>query len=272
MCIRDSLEVKEAPAGYQYVPGWGKLGEFADGIIEWRGRKISIDFYDDEIYYMDKAIGEVISTLKDEGILDDTLIIVTADHGERLSPQDWDHGTLYDAIIHIPLIMRSPKIFPSNLRIRGFGQHIDLLPTILDIVGASVKALDIDGKSLLPLLKGEVLRDEIFMEQVTQKRGVRTKKWKFIHDIMRGTFELYDLEKDPLETENLIETEKDKAEELQEKMNRWVRENIERGCKDPIIYERQEMSELSRMRVKYREKISQLLTTFAKVKGAHAWF
>jgi len=261
------LEVKEAPAGYQYVPGWGKLGEFADGIIEWHGGKFSIDFYDDEIRYMDNAIGEVVSTLERSRILDDTLIIVTSDHGELLSPQNWGHGSLYDAVTHVPLIMRYPKRLPSNLRVEGFGQHIDLLPTLLDIIGASTEALDIDGKSLLPLLNGEVLKDEIFMEQATRKRAVRTEKWKFIHDIMRGRFELYNLENDPLEIENLIETEEDKAEELREKLNSWVRVNLKEGENDPIVYEKRETSELSRKEVKYREKISQLFASFRKSKS-----
>jgi len=267
------LEVKEAPAGYQYVPGWGKVGEFADGEIEWRGFKVSIDLYDGEIFYMDHAIGEIIATLKDEGIFEETLIIITSDHGEQLKQhyEHWGHPGLHDAVTHIPLIIRYPKKLPRGLRVKGFGQHIDLLPTILDIIGVPTEALDIDGRSLLPLLKGETVKDTLFMEHSSGQRAIRTDKWKLIDDTMgihSRTLELYNVEDDPLETVNLLENEKEKAEELRNTLNGWVKTNLKRvlkvGEKDPIIYD--EGGKLSRVEVEYREKISQLLDLFAKAK------
>jgi len=276
------LKVAKAPAGYRYVPGWGKVGEFVDGEVVLpsyggfaiRPITISIDLYDGEIRYMDNAIGEVMSVLESEGILEDTLIIVTSDHGENLgqhysfidSPttKKWEHDSLHDAITHIPLIVRYPKTLPRGIRVEGFGQHIDLLPTILDIIRAPVEALDIDGKSLLPLLKGEIIRDTLFMEQSAMQRAVRTEGWKLIDDILKGTLELYDVENDPLETIDLIETEKGKAEALKVILDKWVKSNLKEGVKDPIVYE--EMSRLSRMAIEYRGKISQLFDSFASAK------
>jgi len=253
------LEVKEAPAGYEYVPGWGKVGEYADGEIKWRGIKVSIDLYDGEIFYMDHAIGELITTLKDEGIFEETLIIVTSDHGEQLNQHygHWGHPGLHDAVTHVPLIIRYPKKLPRGLRVKGFGQHIDLLPTILDIIGAPTEALDMDGRSLFPLLKGEAVKDTIFMEHSDGQRAVRTEKWKLIDDrlgIYTRTYELYNVEDDPLETINLLEKEKEKADELRNTLNDWVKTNLKRvlkeGEKDPAIMD---MSKPSRMAVSFAE-------------------
>jgi len=264
------LEVENAPTEYQYVPGWGKVGQFVGGEIELQGRKVSIDLYDGEILYMDHAIGEVISALNDENILDDTLIIVTSDHGEdfKQHSMDWNHLTLHDTVVHIPLIMRYPKKLPNGIRVKGFGQHIDLLPTILDVIGAPTEALNIDGKSLLPLLKGKSIRDKVFMEQVTGQRAVRTKKWKLIFDKIRGKLELYNIEDDPVETINLIKTENEKARELKDTLDSWVKANLDEGEKDPVIYE--EWNELSRLGTKYLEKKLRLFTSFSKIRKNEA--
>jgi len=248
------LKVIEAP-GYKYVPGWGKIGEFPDGEIKWRGRKLSIDLYDGEIAYMDNAIGEVIETLDDMNALDNTLIIITADHGEHLLQHRnyWGHNSLHDTVVHVPLVMRYPGKLPRGTRIKGFGQHIDLLPTILDIIEVSAENLKFDGKSLLPLLKGKTIRDTIFMEETRMQRAVRTEKWKLIEDYVMNSLELYDIRNDPLETINLAETERRKTEELKNALNSWIKESLKERGKDPMIYE--DGGGLSRDTIKYREKI-----------------
>lgn len=270
------LMVVDAPAGYQYVPGWGKVGEFADGEVDFRGKKVSIDLYDGEIRYMDDAVGEVISALKDSGIFEDTLLVITSDHGEHLGQHYdmfWAHNSLHDTITHIPLIMRYPKKLPRGIRVKGFGQHIDLLSTILDIIGAPKEALDLDGRSLLPLLSGEILRETLFMEHSSLQRAVRTWEWKLIDDIMRRSVELYNVKSDPLETTNLAETEKEKADELKETLHSWVKANLKEGEKDPISFEKVDhldyyggkpLTTTSRMQIMYRERISRLSSSFAK--------
>jgi len=234
------LEVREAPAGYKYVPGWGK----ADQIFE--GDEIrSIDLYDGEIAYMDRAIGEVFQALKDEGVFEETLILVTSDHGEQLGQHNaYGHNALHDAVTHIPLIMRYPKRLPRGRRVRGFAQHIDLLPTILELTGAPSTVPGIDGQSLVPLLEGRELRDRVFMEQVGLQRAIRTKDWKLIH-FMRGRgreeamYELYHVARDPMEAINLEGEEEKEGRLLKETLEEWVKTSLKEGEEDPMLASRE---------------------------------
>jgi len=272
------LEIREAPAGYQYVPGWGKVGEFVDGEIERRGRKISIDLYDGEVAYVDHEIGKVISTLEENGILEDTLIIITSDHGEKFggSIGQYGHAWLYDSIVHVPLIMRYPKKLPRGVRVRGFCQHIDLLPTILDLIGAPMDVLQIDGRSMMPLLKGKQIRNSIFMEQTWGQRAIRTSEWKLIADewVRRAHREpeLYNIKEDPMETINLAKINNGKMRGLMEVLCEWVNSNIREGEDDPIIYDyirgiRKYDEGRRRIAIEYRERISYLLDSFKRAKS-----
>jgi len=244
------LEVKEAPAGYKYVPGWGKLDQIVEGA--WKGRdgygmrqEMTIDLYDGEIAYMDHAIEEVTETLEDESVLDETLIIVTSDHGEQLGQHNiWGHAALHNAETHIPLIMSCPKKLSRGIKIRGFCQQIDLLPTIMDLLGKETSILEIDGKSIMPLLRGEEIRSQIIMENASGQRSVETNGWQLLdselldEDWIRlpRELELYDVKEDPMEVINLAETQNEKAQELRETLNEWLRANLKEGEADPIVY------------------------------------
>jgi len=253
------LRVEEAPGGYKYVPGWGRVGEFADGETEFRAQGVSIDLYDGEIRYMDHAIGEVFEALKDEGVFDETLILVTSDHGEQLGQHGaWGHNALHDAVTHIPLIMRYPKRLPKGRKVRGFGQHIDLLPTILELTGAPPEVPGIDGQSLLPLLKDKPIRDRIFMEQVGLQRAIRTGEWKLIHFIERGTYELYNVARDPVEAVNLEGKEEKEGQMLKGALEEWVKTNLREGEEDPMFASRRDRR-LGLGRMEYQRRALELL-------------
>jgi len=262
------LDIREAPAGYQYVPGWGTVGQIVKEEKKWRGRiadnsVLSIDLYDGEIAYMDKAIGEVLETLEDKGVIDETLVIITSDHGEQLGQHYgiWGHDGLHDADVHIPFIMRFPKKVPKGLRVKGFCQQIDLLPTILDLIGYETSILEIDGTSAMPLLKGEPIRERIFMEHSNAQRAVGTVEWKLLDDEWtnrpRRELELYNVKEDPMEVVNLAQTKEEKARELRETLCAWVKANLKEGEPDPAIYE-DEIS-LAKKAFEYRQKVKQLL-------------
>jgi len=233
------LEVKNASVGYDYVPGWGKIGDFPEGKKKIGNNTMSIDLYDGEIAYMDHAIGEVIEAIESKNVLDETLVIVTSDHGEDWLGQHynvWDHASLHDAVTHIPLIMRYPRRLLKETKIKGFCQHIDILPMLIDFIGFPriTEILDIDGMSILPLLKGEEIREQIFMEQTSGLRAVRTKEWKLIEDFkgrFRRKIELYNVKNDS-------EMEKERAIELKGILQNWIKMNLKEGEKDPLIYEK----------------------------------
>ncbi|MHA1711770.1 MAG: sulfatase family protein [Candidatus Freyarchaeota archaeon] len=231
----DDLEVKTAPAGYRYVPGWGRVGELWEPDPE--EGKPTIDLYDGEIRFVDSLIGEVVETLEEIGIADKTLVIITADHGEQLGQHGrYDHGGLHEPVIHIPLIMWAPDILPSGKIIEGYVQQTDIAPTILSILGAEKSKLPaFDGESLLPIIEGEKkAREEIFVEEDEGHRAFIQGKWKYILDYFSQTEELYNLDDDPMEVINLASKEKERTRSMRERLFKWVDENL-KDQPDPML-------------------------------------
>ncbi|MCX7560753.1 alkaline phosphatase family protein [Sulfitobacter sp. F26204] len=109
---------------------------------------------------VDQHIGRVVQFLKDSGQYDDTLLIVTADHGEMLGDHhSWSKFTVHDAAFHTPLIIRQPgNVARAGTVVNQPVETIDITPTILDWVGQGVPN-SMDGRSLLPLLQGETPQD-----------------------------------------------------------------------------------------------------------------
>jgi arylsulfatase A-like enzyme len=213
-------------------------------------KKILHDRYLGSVRYADRQLGRFFNFLKNNNIFDDTIVIVTSDHGESLTEHDifFDHHGLYDETTHVPLIIRYPRRFSEGKKVRGFIQHVDLLPTILDILNIGQEEYQLDGKNLIPLVKNSrrVLRPFVYMEEsyVQQKRAIRTKKYKYIeakdgvgycrycHKVHAGVEELYDLQKDPSEKNNVANQNPAMAKELKSKMNNFVNELVEKRKRD----------------------------------------
>lgn len=191
--------------------------------------------YDAEITYTDEKIGKIIDVLKELDILDDTLIIFTSDHGESLGEHNiyFDHASVYEPTVHVPLILRHPSFSPGE-RIEALVQLIDIAPTIFEFLDLDIPEF-LEGRSLLPLIKGEV--DEQYREICINQgvwqaaRAVRDERFKFIKFIDRDlwpgpTRELFDLQKDPKELNNISEQRKDIADEMELKLVRWEMEKL----------------------------------------------
>ncbi|HOO26392.1 MAG TPA: sulfatase [Clostridiales bacterium] len=180
----------------------------------------------------DRAIGRILDCIRESGKKEDILVFFTVDHGIDFPRAK---QTIYDSGIGVPLIFWGPQWAGAG-KINGLTSHCDILPTICDIVGIEPPK-DIDGISLLPAFeKGESSREYVFFEKGWDNlnepmRGVRTKKYKYIKNYrpgwpipavkdfieesgienyietfahrIRGPQELYDLENDPAEFENL---------------------------------------------------------------------
>jgi len=159
--------------------------------------------YDANILYADSLVKQVYDLLKNYGVLNKTILVITSDHGEAFL----EHGellhctTVYDEMIHIPLIITFPEsIDPGNRHIKEIGDITDITPTILDIFDIHSKH-DFEGLSLLSRINGINSKKHIYAETLlTDKKCIRTLKYKYIN-----TRELYDIENDPAETENLFE-------------------------------------------------------------------
>ncbi len=169
------------------------------------------DLYTGEIAYTDRQIGKLMAKLKELGVLDRTLVVVTSDHGEgRGEHGEMTHALLvYDATLHVPMIFSAPPPFPQGAVVRSQVSLIDVMPSILELVGAEVPA-GLDGRSLLGL-GGNGPRPTYIENLSTQVLhgwapllGVRQDDYKFI---FAPTPELYDLRDDPRELDNRYEQE-----------------------------------------------------------------
>ena len=182
--------------------------------------------YDGEVRVFDDLVGSWIAKLEQLELLDDTLVVIVADHGEELLERGYvGHcscnlkGTLYDEAIKVPLILRCPKILPKGKVVGNQISQIDIMPTIFDLLGIEHSGL-MQGRSALALIegRGESFREEAFAEtppagwQAVQSDDreiwcVRTAAWKLILNTNRNgsieRYELYDLKGDPAELQNL---------------------------------------------------------------------
>lgn len=183
--------------------------------------------YDYRIRFVDHAIEALFSRL-DNGILDSSLIIVTADHGEEF----FDHGhlghrpKLYDELIHVPLLIKGPGI-PHGTKVDEIVQHLDIAPTILDLLDIPIprcflgeNVFEVTGREgVISETSSELNRIEIDLSKL--KVAYRTKDWKYIY-CEDADDELYNLKIDPKETKNLLSEQKEKAEEFKSKILKHI--------------------------------------------------
>lgn len=199
--------------------------------------------YDAEIRYLDDLLKELDQFLEEEGLKEDTLLVIFGDHGESLTEHDiyWDHCGLYDQTVHIPLIIRWPGKIPEGKRISSLVQHVDIMPTLLELLQLEIPS-DLDGKSLLPLIR-ETSKDhhqQIYLSECAWQaaRGIRTERYKYIETYDSGPYsrppaELYDLKQDPSEKVNLVDLYPEQAIYFHNMLKSWVKEKLQ-GSEDPM--------------------------------------
>ncbi len=202
--------------------------------------------YDGAVAYMDACIQTIFTAMEGLGILDETIVVINSDHGETLHDHDcfYDHHGLYDCTLHVPLILRYPGKVPAGKRVAGFNQHKDLLPTLLELAEIEAPANAFDGKSLLPMARGEVASHdpEIYITECTwmRKHGWRTPEWKLIVALepdfhFKPPVELYNLLEDPEEYNNLADQLPEVVDHLRARMEAYIaRREKETGLRDPI--------------------------------------
>jgi arylsulfatase A-like enzyme len=154
--------------------------------------------YDGEIAAVDREVGEVLDALRDSGHAEDTLLVVTSDHGESLGEHDYyfDHGEdLFEPSLRVPLIVRGPGI-PRGRRVEALASLLDVVPTVLDAVKVSYPP-DLSGKSLLPLATatGELERDRLFARNDRGASATWDARHRLVARPVRGgaRFGLYEL-------------------------------------------------------------------------------
>ena len=185
-------------------------------LAEWKGQRY-LHEYLSTIASVDEGVGRILDFLDANGLSENTLLVYASDQGFYLGEKGWfDKRFMYEESLRMPLVIKYPATINPGTVVTALTQNLDFAETFLDFAKVNIPS-DIQGKSMKPLLEGitcnEDFRDAIYyhyydypaFHMVKKMYGVRTKRYKLIHvydDI--DEWELYDLEKDPQELQNLI--------------------------------------------------------------------
>lgn len=188
-----------------------------------------VEQYDGEIRYTDDHLAKLLETLSKEGLLENTVIFLTADHGESfLEHGSWTHGTgLYEELTRVPLLLILPGEKHAGKHVELPVQTTDLYPTVLDLLDAPDADVppEIQGKSLFDAIDGKGDPNRPVFGEALVGRGhrpknfgqftsVRVGEWKLIYNRWSRSGELYNLSKDPAEKRNLLDQERERAKTL----------------------------------------------------------
>ncbi|MSR58720.1 MAG: tetratricopeptide repeat protein [Planctomycetaceae bacterium] len=198
--------------------------------------------YDAEIAYVDRQVGRLLEFLKKQGLDRQTLVVVVGDHGEGLGDHfERMHGlTLYDEVMHVPLIFRLPEQGTSGKRIAADISMVDVSPTVLDLMGLADRR-QITGKSFKPAILGHELAgspsygatDEPFLVNGwSPLRSLTEGSWKYIKSTRP---ELYDLATDPGELHNLAAERVDTLHEMESRLTEFEARLVARSAPDVAL-------------------------------------
>lgn len=218
--------------------------------------------YDGEILYADTQLERLVSATDRLLGRDGTLVIVTSDHGEGLMDHGWPtHGAqLYEEAVRVPLVMRWPEGIATARQVRSPVQLIDLFPTLIELLQVDAGEMLLQGSSLAKLLADDkdaateplihtqrrefrsrletrpiasTSTDKVTLEIVGEMYAVRHGRWKLIDAPDEGRRELYDLEGDPQERNNIVADHSDVADRLAAAIKQWHARQLELAPADP---------------------------------------
>ncbi|MCK4547570.1 MAG: sulfatase [Candidatus Eisenbacteria sp.] len=203
--------------------------------------------YDSEIAFTDHHVGRVLKTLDRLGLDGSTLIVITSDHGEEFMEHGWLGHTrdLYEEIVHVPLILRNPAMPEMPSHFHPPVELIDIMPTLLEMLGVSWDNSGIDGASFMGALSGAAYSDTIAFSDMCMLpiadrtgqteafpddgikyydiRSLRMGHWKLVRNMTEGNCEIYNLRSDPGETVNLTGATVDPwFHFMEQELLRWI--------------------------------------------------
>jgi signal transduction histidine kinase/arylsulfatase A-like enzyme len=221
-------EVEDAGCGDSCPDGSAQtIREVADG-AQLSAAQINhlVGLYDGEIAFTDQQIGRLLDRLRQLGLDDNTLIILTSDHGQSFAEHDtWFAGSsLYNATTRVPMIFSFPNRLPRQRVLPTPAMSVDLAPTILDTIGASIPDV-FEGQSLLPVMLGHSAGEDrlAFTELADRSEvAVADRFWKLIWSSREQTAKLFYLGDDPNELHDRSESDPDTANRLVEELREWL--------------------------------------------------
>jgi len=204
-------------------------------VLSAEGKDYLRALYGDGVRYADRWLGFLIANLRELGLYQDALVIVTADHGEELG----EHGrfgharTVYDEVLRVPLLVKFPRGAHAGTRVRAPVGLIDIMPTVLDVAGLPIPR-GVRGRTLLTLVgkhEGSSGERELYAESTPyakeEFKALRTARYKAIFHTRSHAMEVYDLVKDPHERRDLA-GERRVAPELRKRLLQLARESDRR--------------------------------------------
>jgi len=245
-----------------YKPPGPFASRFASGEASDDSLEKNIGLYDGEIAFTDQEVARLLAALEQAGLDEDTLVVVFSDHGEGLM----NHGHMYHGVriyeesVRVPFLLRWPGRIPESRLLSAPVSLIDLLPTVLELVGVESEGRSFQGRSLAASICGDVpLEPEqpIYLYRrhyeegrvqgipvAGEKFGIRVGEWKYIEGVEENTRELFNLSSDPAEKTNLYVTSTEKAAELASRLREWKRSHVKKILAQPSISE----EDLARLR------------------------
>ena len=190
------------------------------------GEAKPVDDYDlgrylNTVHFVDAQLGRLFDGLRERGLADDTLVVITGDHGEAFGDPHgaWGHGSrVYDECSRVPMLVWNPRLFPEGGRPPTVGGHVDVNPTIADVLGVPASP-SWRGRSLFDV--NRTGRAYFYAANDDYLLGVREGKWKYVYNATRGADELYDMAADPDELKNVAKDHKDLCKTLRQRLAAW---------------------------------------------------
>lgn len=169
----------------------------------------------------DRQLGRLFAGLRRRGLDDDTIVIVTGDHGETFGHPHpaWGHGSrVYQESVQVPFVVWSPGLVEHGRRLATIGGHVDINPTITDLLGLPADP-SWDGRSLFA--KDRPPRAYFYAANDDYLLGVREGDFKYIYNASRGREQLFDLSRDPEEQRDVARAHPDVCRRLRQRLAAW---------------------------------------------------
>ena len=178
------------------------------------------------LHETDHQLSRLFDAVRLAGLDENTLVVLVGDHGQAFG---YPHNTyiqgrtVYEEDVHVPLLLWSPRLYPTPKRSASIGSLVDLAPTIAALAGALPPA-DWQGRNLFDTAHHPP-RAYFYVAEDHFTLGVREGQWKYIFDLREGTDELYDLALDPNEQHNLAKVDPERSTRLRQHLAAWTEAN-----------------------------------------------
>jgi arylsulfatase A-like enzyme len=181
----------------------------------------ALNRYRNALHYADRALGELLAGLRKRGLEEKTLLVLCGDHGQAFGqhPGNFGHTLfLYEENIRVPLLFAAPGLFAEAERVGRVASLVDLMPTVLDLLGVPAPP----GREGRSLLTGPERLALFCTDYSLGLLGLRDGRWKMIHELDTGRSRLFDLENDPGERHDLSADHPDRVETYEHHLRAWA--------------------------------------------------